>query len=220
MVQGVASGAAVVVGVVAGLVVLGSTVVGFFQDRRRPGDVDQRAERRRDRRQRSYRHLVQRVDRGDLLAPGCVPAAYLVAASEVGRLGFERQDLGIIDVRGPTDSEVAHNVADSSKSQVGASEKWWDAGTFTGRYLERRDPVAILAVGDTTQPTILGGRYQLVRSERFGAGQPIQVSLYVRSGASVSCPGDGVVARRVAGTRAGSHVAALTDARHPSDRRR
>jgi hypothetical protein len=112
----------------------------------------------------------------------CVPAGQLVAASEVGYLGFARQDLRILDIRGLTDRSIAKGAPASDKYTYGVLEPSFSQPTSpVGRVLLREKPAVIVTFDANRRNTLLGGAYTLVHVPAFSG-----TSLYVPSHSS-SC---------------------------------
>ena len=112
----------------------------------------------------------------------CVRAGQLVAASEVGYLGFARQDLRILDIRGLTDRTIAKGSPASVKYPWGVADPSLLRSTSpVGRVLLREKPVVIATFDAQRRNTVLGGAYTLVHVPAFSG-----TSLYVPSRSS-SC---------------------------------
>lgn len=97
----------------------------------------------------------------------CVPPGSLVADSEIGFIGFERPDLGILDTRGLTDVTIAHDAPVGEKNWAGVIElDWSNPNSVVGARILAAKPIAILTFdyppGTTPRRTALGGSYVLV----------------------------------------------------------
>jgi len=113
----------------------------------------------------------------------CVRSGQLVASSEVGYLGFSRQDLRILDVRGLTDRSIAKDSPASVKFPWGVDDPSMLQPTSpVGRVLVRARPVVIATYDPWTQTSALGGAYRLVK-----APTSWRTSIYVRSASGGLC---------------------------------
>jgi arabinofuranosyltransferase len=112
----------------------------------------------------------------------CLHAGQLVAATEVGYLGFERQDLRILDLRGLTDRAIAIGSPASAKFPTGVQEPDWFLPTSSVGRVILQDRPALIAIFDTPpQPSVLGGTYRLIKQSAFGRGS---LSIYAPPGAT------------------------------------
>jgi hypothetical protein len=99
----------------------------------------------------------------------CLKSGELVATSEIGYLGFSRQDLRILDLRGLADSHIARDSPYSMKSAIGVDDHtWYLSSGPVGRELVRRRPNVIVEVDSPPRALVLGGQYHLVKVVNFG----------------------------------------------------
>ncbi len=114
----------------------------------------------------------------------CLHSGQLVAASEVGYLGFARQDLRLLDLRGLTDRNIAMDAPTSDKWPWGVQDpKWYLSNSSVGRVITHERPVAIVTF-DLAPTEILGGLYRVTRVMLFSQ---YSVSIYSRRGSSYPC---------------------------------
>jgi hypothetical protein len=116
----------------------------------------------------------------------CLRPGQLVATSEVGYLGFARQDLRLLDLRGLTSSAIARASPSSMKWPVGV----WDQQLFevtspVGKILIRQRPALIVTFDEAPERTILSGEYRLERIIRFS---DLSVGFYAPSLSLENCP--------------------------------
>lgn len=114
----------------------------------------------------------------------CARPGSVVAMTEVGFGAFARPDLRVLDLRGLTNSQIAHSAPASMKHAWGVEDdSWWKASSTVGAVILRDQPVLIVTA-DGGPAAALGGRY--VRVGTFGGHSQIsllgQISLYERSG--------------------------------------
>ncbi len=115
----------------------------------------------------------------------CVRSGQLVASSEVGYLGFSRQDLHILDVRGLTDRSIAKGSPASVKLPWGVDDpSMLQPTSAVGRVLARAHPVVIATFDPLTQASAFGGAYRLVKVPASW-----HTAVYVRTSQRWSCPG-------------------------------
>jgi hypothetical protein len=106
-----------------------------------------------------------------------------VATSEVGYLGFLRQDLRILDIRGLTDRSIAKEAPTSIKYRPGVVDlSLLKPTSVVGRVLLRARPALIATFDVPAQRTALGGVYKLVETPKS-----LGISLYVPSSAPTAC---------------------------------
>jgi hypothetical protein len=104
----------------------------------------------------------------------CLKGGETVATSEVGYLGYERQDLRIIDLRGLNNVTIARDAPEYDRHLGGVLDPNWYRDTDAiGRYLMKEKPVAIFTFDSPKQPLILGGQYKLAHATV--AGLPLYV---------------------------------------------
>jgi hypothetical protein len=100
----------------------------------------------------------------------CVKSGQTIATSEAGYLGFARQDIRILDMRGLNDQAIAHtSSALVIKGPQGVTDLFWPLpNSAVGREILRVHPSVIVTFDwpSRTPPTIgqsvLGGRYHLL----------------------------------------------------------
>jgi len=113
----------------------------------------------------------------------CLPAGQLVATSEVGYLGFVRQDLRILDTRGLTGRSIAKGSPESVKFPWGVADPFWSRPTSpVGRVLIRAKPAVIVTFDGLRPESALSGAYRLVE-----APASLGASIYVQS-SHPGCP--------------------------------
>jgi len=113
----------------------------------------------------------------------CLHAGQLVATSEVGYLGFARQDLRVLDIRGLTDRTIAKGAPASLKFPWGVDDPSLLQSTSpVGRILLHAKP-AVIATFDAEQGSALNGQYTFVK-----VPPSLGTSIYVRSSSNVTCP--------------------------------
>ncbi len=125
-------------------------------------------------------------------ALACVKSGRSVATTEVGYLGFSRQDLGLVDMRGLTDSDIAHEASPTMKGRGGVLDKdWSNPGSPVGREILKAKPAVIATVDwDYTLPApvigqpILHGKYRFANSLQNGFAT---LWLFVRTGVTANC---------------------------------
>jgi hypothetical protein len=84
-----------------------------------------------------------------------------VATTEVGYLGFARQDLRILDLRGLTSRAIAQAAPPSAKRVGGIYEaNWFLPTSSTGRVLLRDKPAIIATFDSPPRLSVLGGAYR------------------------------------------------------------
>jgi len=97
----------------------------------------------------------------------CLHTGQLVATSEVGNVGFSRQDLQILDIRGLTDRSIAKGSPASIKYPWGVADPLLLRPTSpVGRVLVRVHPALIATFDAPPQKSVLGGAYKLVPSPK------------------------------------------------------
>jgi hypothetical protein len=115
----------------------------------------------------------------------CVGRGGLVAATEIGYLGFARQDLAILDLRGLTNRAIATAAPASIKEQRGVFDPaWYRPDSPVGREIVRERPSLILQYNAVAVPTALDGRYRLVRTIEHEGNQ---LEVYVPTASSGGC---------------------------------
>ena len=113
----------------------------------------------------------------------CLHAGQLVATSEVGNVGFSRQDLQILDSRGLTDRSIAKGSPASIKYPWGVADPSLLRPTSpVGRVLARVHPALIATFDAPPQKTALGGAYKLVATPKS-----LGISIYVPSSTVGGC---------------------------------
>ena len=113
----------------------------------------------------------------------CVRSGQLVASSEVGYLGFSRQDLRILDLRGLTDRSIAKGSPASVKFPWGVDDpSMLQPMSPVGRVLVRARPVVIATYDPLRQTSAFGGAYKRVKVPGSW-----RTSIYVRSASGVLC---------------------------------
>jgi hypothetical protein len=94
----------------------------------------------------------------------CIPDGSVVAASEVGYLGFERLGLRVIDLRGLNDLAIAKAAPAGTRSFYGVSDHSWYLSTDPiGRILLRIHPAVIVEFDSPPPAEVLGGTYRLAK---------------------------------------------------------
>lgn len=92
----------------------------------------------------------------------CVPSGSLVAYTEVGYAGFERLDVRFLDMRGLTDTSIAHTAPANVKDDGGVTQYTWTSpSSVVGQTILADRPVAVLTFDWQTFPPryVLGGAY-------------------------------------------------------------
>ncbi len=113
----------------------------------------------------------------------CLGAGQLVASSEVGYLGFSRQDLRILDIRGLTDRSIAKESPSSVKFEVGVDDpSLMQSTSAVGRVLIQAKPAVIATFDEIRQKTAFGGAYKLVKVPGLS-----HMSIYVRASSNGLC---------------------------------
>jgi arabinofuranosyltransferase len=110
----------------------------------------------------------------------CLRSGQLIATSEAGYLGFARQDIRIVDMRGLTDQNIAHAHSSSplaSKTSQGVYDLFWpSAQSVVGREILREHPSVIVTFdwpygsSPTIGQPVLDGRYHLLDDVPVGGG--------------------------------------------------
>ncbi|MGH9020235.1 MAG: hypothetical protein ACRDV0_04365, partial [Acidimicrobiales bacterium] len=114
----------------------------------------------------------------------CAPRGASVATSEIGYLGFLRQDLTLIDLRGITNSTIAKTAPESTKTEVGVlDENWFSTQSVVGREIVLTRPDLVVEVDNVQLGTVLGGRYRLVKI----LNSSTTIGVYARRGWTTSC---------------------------------
>jgi hypothetical protein len=109
----------------------------------------------------------------------CVPSGELIATSENGYLGFVRQDLRLLDLRGLTSRAIARNSPSAIKQTWGVQDYDWFVPTSpVGRILIGQHPSVIVEFDGTPTQDVLGGRYRFLK---FVKTDELRVGLYVPS---------------------------------------
>jgi hypothetical protein len=99
----------------------------------------------------------------------CVPSDSLVATSEVGYLGFARQNLRLIDLRGLTDRSIAVNAPTLIREPTGISDyTWYESTSFIGGILLNRHPGVIVEFDGHPPSRVLDGQYLLAEVHVVG----------------------------------------------------
>jgi len=127
----------------------------------------------------------------DVLA--CFPGTR-VATTEIGNVGWSDPRRPILDLRGLTDSVIAHDAPDSSRRVAGiALGDWSSLDSVIGRRIVdwRADLVVLLGDEASMPPTALGGRYVERARLRLADGGTIEV--YTRPGLPTSCTERGLL---------------------------
>jgi hypothetical protein len=112
----------------------------------------------------------------------------MVAASEVGYLGFVRQDLRILDLRGLTNRAIATRSLAAMKMTFGVQDlTWFLPSSPVGQVLLKEKPAVIATFDNIYLPvkSALDGLYHLAEVRRFGH---IPVLFYVGVPATRVCP--------------------------------
>jgi hypothetical protein len=118
----------------------------------------------------------------------CLRPGQLVTSTEVGYLGFARQDLRLLDLRGLTSSAVARGAPASMKIVAGVQDRTWTKPTSpVGRVLLLQMPAVIIEFDTTPTTSVLGGLYRL-EIERTYLG--VAVGFYVPVTSTRDCPID------------------------------
>jgi hypothetical protein len=108
-----------------------------------------------------------------------------VATTEVGYLGFARQDLRILDLRGLTSRAIAQAAPPSAKRVGGIYEaNWFLPTSSTGRVLLRDKPAIIATFDSPPRLSVLGGAYRLTKVSDIGT---TRLSFYVPSHGPSNC---------------------------------
>jgi hypothetical protein len=110
----------------------------------------------------------------------CLRSGQLIATTEAGYLGFARQDIRILDMRGLTDQNIAHSHASSVlafKSSQGVTDLSWRVpNSIVGREILRQHPSVIVTFDwpygppPTVGQPVLDGRYHLLDDVPVGGG--------------------------------------------------
>jgi hypothetical protein len=123
-----------------------------------------------------------------LALPGlvrCLHAGQLVATSEVSYLGFARQDLEILDLRGLTSRAIAMGSPASFKTDVGVVDpNLLDPSSPVGRVILREEPALIATFDAAPRQSALGGRYRLETVVRHAG---ISMGVYVPTDSRQDC---------------------------------
>ncbi|HET6873240.1 MAG TPA: hypothetical protein VFH70_00580, partial [Acidimicrobiales bacterium] len=115
----------------------------------------------------------------------CAGAGDLVAVTEAGVGPFVRPDLRVLDLRGLTDSRIAHAAPDSMKSYAGVRDvDWWQPTSPVGRVILADQPELIVTI-DTGPAVALGGEYTGVVAYHV---RDQAVFVYARSGTTCTVP--------------------------------
>ncbi len=116
----------------------------------------------------------------------CLRPGQLVASTEVGYLGFARQDLRLLDLRGLTSSSIARNAPASMKMVAGVKDQTWTKSTSpVGRVLLQQRPAVIIEFDSTPATLVLGGRYRLdIKRNYLG----VAVGFYTPVSPRQNCP--------------------------------
>jgi hypothetical protein len=100
----------------------------------------------------------------------CVGPGELIATTEAGYLGFARQNVRILDMRGLTNRDIAHSSARLAfKDSQGVTDLYWPAsGSAVGREILKERPKIIVTFDwpygprPTIGQPVLGGTYRLL----------------------------------------------------------
>jgi hypothetical protein len=115
----------------------------------------------------------------------CLPSGTLVAVSETGTLGFLRQDLQILDLRGLTNRAIATESPTSVKWPPGVVDSTWYLPTSAvGRVIVSSRPAVIADLDAPPRNSVFGGRYVLSQVLAF---PPYQLSIYLARDRHFSC---------------------------------
>ncbi len=115
----------------------------------------------------------------------CLRPGQLVATTEVGYLGFARQDLRLLDLRGLTDNTIASESPSSVKWPWGVQDPdWYLVNSVVGRVIVSQKPAVIVTFDPPSRPTILGGLYRLTKVSTFSDNT---VSFYSPASSPDSC---------------------------------
>jgi hypothetical protein len=99
----------------------------------------------------------------------CVPEGGSVAATEIGYVGFSREDVRILDMRGLTNATIARHEPRSVKSTSGVDDpNWASPVSVVGREILRWNPDAILSVDGPPLASVYNGRDIQAATRRFG----------------------------------------------------
>ncbi len=115
----------------------------------------------------------------------CLHRGQLVATTEVGYLGFARQDLRILDLRGLTNRIIAQTAPASAKRVGGIFEaNWFQPTSSTGRVILRDKPALIATFDSSPRSSVLAGAYRLTKVSDIGT---TRLSFYVPTGRASHC---------------------------------
>jgi arabinofuranosyltransferase len=141
---------------------------------------------------------------GGLAMLRCVPSGSLVAYSEIGYAGFERQDLRFLDTRGLTDTAIADHAPAGDKDAKGVTDdNWTSPDSVVGARILALRPSIVLSFDWRSGPphTVLGGAYVEVKDRSTYAwdGSTLDredLAMYAREslfhqGPVASCAGGG-----------------------------
>jgi hypothetical protein len=112
----------------------------------------------------------------------CAKPGDTVAYSEMGYFGLHDMDLNIIDVRGLTDTYIAHNAPKITRTQSGVNDlDSWKPDSVVGRYLIQQKPALILTFDFTPRESLYNGMYRLqdISVSSVFRGEPL--TLYRRA---------------------------------------
>jgi hypothetical protein len=116
----------------------------------------------------------------------CLRPGQLVASTEVGYLGFARQNLRLLDLRGLTSSSIARSAPASMKMVAGVQDLTWsNTKSPVGRVLLQQMPAVIIESDTTPTTSVLGGRYRLDITRTYLG---VMVGFYVPVLLSRNCP--------------------------------
>ncbi len=116
----------------------------------------------------------------------CARPGELVALSEVGYVGYARQDVRILDTRGLTSAAVAKGATASQRGTTGIVDpNWWSLDSTVGREIAKRQPVLVATFEQTDVPESPHGRYRRVAQDRYFA---LVVTSFARTGSSCDMP--------------------------------
>jgi hypothetical protein len=115
----------------------------------------------------------------------CLRPGQLVAATEVGFLGFSNLDVRILDLRGLTDTTIAKTAPPAVRWPWGVDDlTWFSPESPVGRVIVKQSP-ALIASFDTPPPaTVLGDRYHLIKTSVFGN---LTIYLYAKATSVYAC---------------------------------
>ncbi len=108
----------------------------------------------------------------------CLPPGSLVATTEIGYLGFFRQDLRILDLHGLTNKQIATGAPASVKTDAGVVDQWDLPSSTTGRVIVQQKPAVIAALSTNSPRAVVDGDYRVAKMIRFNA--LVSLSFFVK----------------------------------------